>query len=130
AVVVGRVVVVVARRAVVAVRRIVVDETTGLVELDGATPPATWNDTRTTFDTTSRPTWSVGAIGGAPPCTTYASSTLSTSMPNRGLALTHVAHTSVVPSDCFDTLTIWNRSARLADGPPSEESVVDRERTR
>ena len=43
----------------------VVEEATWLleVEMEGATPPATWNDTRTTFETTSRPTWSVSFSG-------------------------------------------------------------------
>src|SRR3954468_22237943 len=50
---------------------------------------------------------------------------LSTSVPNRGRPLAHVAHTCVEPSGSCAVLMIWKRSARLACPPPSAGSVVD-----
>jgi hypothetical protein len=99
------------------------------VELPGVAPE-TWNCTVTMLDTTFRPVRSVGTVAGASPSTTYPSRVLSTSSPKDALPLTHVAHTSVDPSDCFETLMIWNRSARLASGPPNEAAVVESVTTR
>src|SRR4051794_11372223 len=139
-VVVGRAVVVVARTVVgvvvvapgfvvvVVAPTFVVVVAPATVEVVAGVPAPVAGETRKVtsigLEMTSRLAWLAGITSGAGPERTNATRVMSTSLPKSGALLVHTAVTCFDPSSWVAGLMIWNRLARLADGPPRAELVV------